>query len=113
MIDYKNVPSELRLSSLVLEEVSNVLQNEFAREFNGWLEKCIRDHCPEALSAYEKGELLEATMILNRSDFYYATRPGNRYEFRHGNKILARCVIQWNIYAELEKEPIFDQYLHP
>lgn len=87
----------------LLVEASEKLQREFSNVFNAWLHQCVEKWCPEALEAYQNKHTADAVKILIREDFHYACLPGNVYEFRQGDIVLARCKIEWTIKSELKE----------
>lgn len=98
--DYTRFPKELT-GMLELEEAASKLQAEFAKAFNSWLERCVQEWCPEAITLHASGKAFLAMDALRRNEFCYSCLPDGIYEFRQGETVLARCKIQLTIKSEL------------
>jgi hypothetical protein len=88
---YKNMPvyDDLGLHR-ELERLTDEIGKEYAKAFDGWLERCVKDFCSEAWEFAERGVWHEASRKLLEGDFHYRSLPGGVTEFCCGEAVLAR-----------------------
>lgn len=90
---YQGLP-DFRDASLIknLQNVTEQLQKEYVLQFDAWLKQCVKDFCPEAYEAVERGNFLSAGRILLDQGFHYRTvRGSDTTEFCQGETVLARA----------------------
>lgn len=83
-----------------IEEVSHQLSRECSKALNDWLERCVRQFCPEALFAFQNGDSPGASLILSANGFNYTSSPDSIYEFRQGDTVLTRCKLEINLTSK-------------
>lgn len=77
-----------------LQEASYQLSKECSRAINDWLDRCVRDFCPEAMERFQAGDMPGASAMLSRNGFHYESSPDSIYEFCQGDRVIARCKLE-------------------
>lgn len=84
--------SALRKAQKKLEKQIAKLRAARTKAFNGWLEKCVLEHCPEAHALVKSGDKEGARKALADQKFRFQENYDQEcFEFLQGDTVIARA----------------------
>jgi hypothetical protein len=86
-----------------IQELSYDMGRQKSKAINDWLERCVRDYCPEAMVYFSFGDLPTVSDILIREGFHYRILPDGIYVFCLLDTVLARCKLQIQLTSSFKE----------